>query len=869
MAIEDPNNTGIQTVADNQEQFDETPSWFNPDSLETGADLGVQNTQGLYGYGLPQYGEFTPTDLQEDFDPYAYDFESATDTSYMLEDPEVPSGLTEVYAPTERDPFRSDWNEASLREIVDYEGERLSPEQMSVAQEAELFLVSLEQEALGQGFTDVNSFLRSIELNDEMYFRALKNKINESSAILNQFGDQYRFERASDAAAQIGEPRTDAERFELARQTLINLVSLGVYTEAEAIAILSSDEEIYKLLGQEAPEVPSFGEAEQNFIYAPWDTDRQFGFQFDPNSGSFVPALDENQFIASNNDGEEFIVTHDPNDRYLITGIASLSEYPDFFTGETQSTTEEPSPGQEETPNLRYAPWDTDKQFGYTVSSGVPQLSLSANQEIMTDTRGRSVLYTFDDNGRPASAVDVTDLQSILLGNNPPSITNYNYSDGDQGGDGEVTQNPPTGGGLVSVIGGPLDPLEMPVFAGSNDYDFGSDLDNFPSSVLKLFTGDEPELNLQSLLSTNFNSDPILNENFAKVSKEQYDVADGPKTTAQRVVQDGLNSYRYETDYYVFEGSPEELSQINYEQQNLVNFSRDGDNFAGIDSSFQEEMFNELVQNYVGGRGSRRSRNLGGKYIPAWSSNIFTDNDFIESMIVSLDEYMDVTGVPFESILRSSHEDINSGFDPENPDTFDISHFMFGDEESGWDGYYDTFAQLVRDSGGSVGTEQDINQIIPLERLALLASFSLQPIDRLMNPIVNERMGGEVQNVTTSLTQEFLNRYGPYEPPQFVQDVNAINMKAGGGYIGGFDGGMDDTISTTIDGSDPAALSSGEFVIPADVVSHLGDGNNQNGAAKLYNFLDQVRVNKTGSVEQPAPINDGIMSNMIGDNYGF
>ncbi len=94
-------------------------------------------------------------------------------------------------------------------------------------------------------------------------------------------------------------------------------------------------------------------------------------------------------------------------------------------------------------------------------------------------------------------------------------------------------------------------------------------------------------------------------------------------------------------------------------------------------------------------------------------------------------------------------------------------------------------------------------------------------------------------------------------------------MKAGGGYSGGFDGGMDDTISTTIDGSDPAALSSGEFVIPADVVSHLGDGNNQNGAAKLYNFLDQVRVNKTGSVDQPAPINDGIMSNMIGDNYGF
>ena len=91
---------------------------------------------------------------------------------------------------------------------------------------------------------------------------------------------------------------------------------------------------------------------------------------------------------------------------------------------------------------------------------------------------------------------------------------------------------------------------------------------------------------------------------------------------------------------------------------------------------------------------------------------------------------------------------------------------------------------------------------------------------------------------------------------------------AGGGYIGGMDGGMDDTIPASIDGSNAAALSSGEFVVPADVVSHLGDGNNQNGASKLYQLLDQVRTVKTGSVEQPAPFNDGMMSGILGDNYG-
>ena len=79
---------------------------------------------------------------------------------------------------------------------------------------------------------------------------------------------------------------------------------------------------------------------------------------------------------------------------------------------------------------------------------------------------------------------------------------------------------------------------------------------------------------------------------------------------------------------------------------------------------------------------------------------------------------------------------------------------------------------------------------------------------------------------------------------------------------------MDDTIPASIDGSQPAALSSGEFVVPADVVSHLGDGNNQNGASKLYSFMDQVRTVKTGSTEQPDPFNDGIMANMIGEPYG-
>jgi hypothetical protein len=78
----------------------------------------------------------------------------------------------------------------------------------------------------------------------------------------------------------------------------------------------------------------------------------------------------------------------------------------------------------------------------------------------------------------------------------------------------------------------------------------------------------------------------------------------------------------------------------------------------------------------------------------------------------------------------------------------------------------------------------------------------------------------------------------------------------GGGYVSGNTGGMADEIPAITDGTSPAALSSGEFVVPADVVSHLGDGNNRNGATKLLDMMGQIRQFKTGNIEQPAPITE-------------
>jgi hypothetical protein len=71
-----------------------------------------------------------------------------------------------------------------------------------------------------------------------------------------------------------------------------------------------------------------------------------------------------------------------------------------------------------------------------------------------------------------------------------------------------------------------------------------------------------------------------------------------------------------------------------------------------------------------------------------------------------------------------------------------------------------------------------------------------------------------------------------------------------GFYLGGPTDGMADQIPATIDNRQPAALSDGEFVIPADVVSHLGNGNSEAGAQNLYSMMDRVRTDRTGNPEQ-------------------
>jgi hypothetical protein len=87
------------------------------------------------------------------------------------------------------------------------------------------------------------------------------------------------------------------------------------------------------------------------------------------------------------------------------------------------------------------------------------------------------------------------------------------------------------------------------------------------------------------------------------------------------------------------------------------------------------------------------------------------------------------------------------------------------------------------------------------------------------------------------------------------QQMFAVGGIAEPRFLSGGGDGMSDSIHASIDGNQEARLADGEFVIPADVVSHLGNGSSKAGAKQLYSMMDKVRQARTGRKSQGKQIN--------------
>ncbi len=176
---------------------------------------------------------------------------------------------------------------------------------------------------------------------------------------------------------------------------------------------------------------------------------------------------------------------------------------------------------------------------------------------------------------------------------------------------------------------------------------------------------------------------------------------------------------------------------------------------------------------------------------------------------------------------------------------------------------------------------------VPTQRPASLEMLDTEPAYQKSNPLVSAagmNTGGVTKlpkgdagvykdtDPTTARQDAFtasLTRLGALQKRANVKGLSGIKAVAkplgdvqelAGGGLGGYsDGGrmlkgpgdgMSDSIPGIIGNKQPARLADGEFVVPADVVSHLGNGSTDAGARKLYKMMDKIRKARTGKKKQ-------------------
>jgi hypothetical protein len=117
------------------------------------------------------------------------------------------------------------------------------------------------------------------------------------------------------------------------------------------------------------------------------------------------------------------------------------------------------------------------------------------------------------------------------------------------------------------------------------------------------------------------------------------------------------------------------------------------------------------------------------------------------------------------------------------------------------------------------------------------------------------KQGKEVRKKVDRMADPY--DFADYRSNKGLHEAATKNFAEGGQprFLSGGGDGMSDSIPATIGNSQPARLADGEFVIPADVVSHLGNGSSKAGAKQLYAMMDRIRKQRTGKKNQAPEVN--------------
>ena len=130
------------------------------------------------------------------------------------------------------------------------------------------------------------------------------------------------------------------------------------------------------------------------------------------------------------------------------------------------------------------------------------------------------------------------------------------------------------------------------------------------------------------------------------------------------------------------------------------------------------------------------------------------------------------------------------------------------------------------------------------------------PAQVLIQQTAMALLGRMSEEESSVVIKRFVDEFGSEAFRQLRSQVleSVVPNSQKEGLIQGAGGGMDDQIGGMIGDQQEVAVSPGEFIVPGDVVSGLGDGDTGAGAKELASMMDRVRVERTGTTEQPEPL---------------
>ena len=176
---------------------------------------------------------------------------------------------------------------------------------------------------------------------------------------------------------------------------------------------------------------------------------------------------------------------------------------------------------------------------------------------------------------------------------------------------------------------------------------------------------------------------------------------------------------------------------------------------------------------------------------------------------------------------------------------------------------YDDIQDFYRDEMSNIGRQAggDTDKKMP--------NKGLEALNKVAPDVVNKmgyQEGGQtdplIQEVTMfilgesddqQVVNQFVDKYGVEAFTKLREEILQSlvpNAQTSGLIEGVGNGGMDDDIMGTIGNKEKIAVSQDEFIVPADVVSMLGDGSSDAGSKELYDMMDRVRMKKTGTTKQ-------------------